>query len=341
LANPQHQSLSTNQAFSTIFNPRTNFDLDSHPDEQHFDDTTSSLDPDQNRSIASLPLEHISCCLPQCNFQNLIVGSLRQTWNDHVLSPTIEPNTWPLWISISKKRARNKTPQRQGTKPFHCLHLDLMQNPFRYGLTSSTNHSAYLYIVSTSGKLTGWICLPLESTASIIIALKQWLTDTELLGRTHSVWFIHTDTGSAFTSTKFISKCTSLGIKVEAAAPEIKKWTVYAKPNGVKSRTQPTFSSTMEDLAAPSSIMPMPMQFKSAMSVWSRMVLTKMAIQQRPINTAYNASLTLPTSVSLAALLSSNTTNQLSGTNSKPTNNNFNALLAASSSDFLTTPKAG
>jgi hypothetical protein len=83
------------------------------------------------------------------------------------------------------------------------------------------------------------------------------------------------------------------------------------------------------------------MQFKSAMSVWSRMVLTKMAIQQRPINTAYNASLTLPTSVSLAALLSSNTTNQLSGTNSKPTNNNFNALLAASSSDFLTTPKAG
>jgi hypothetical protein len=46
------------------------------------------------------------------------------------------------------------------------------------------------------------------------------LTDTELLGRTRSIRFIHTDAGSAFTSTKFISECKSLGIKVEAAAPE-------------------------------------------------------------------------------------------------------------------------
>jgi hypothetical protein len=93
-----------------------------------------------------------------------------------------------------------------------------MQNPFRYGLTTSTNYSAYLFIVTTPGKLTGWIGLP--TTISIIVALKQWLTDTELLGRTQSVRFIHTDAGSAFTSTKFISECTSLGIKVEAAAPE-------------------------------------------------------------------------------------------------------------------------
>ncbi len=37
-----------------------------------------------------------------------------------------------LQISISQKRARNKTPQCQGNKPFHRLHLDLMQNPFCY-----------------------------------------------------------------------------------------------------------------------------------------------------------------------------------------------------------------
>jgi hypothetical protein len=95
-----------------------------------------------------------------------------------------------------------------------------MQNPFRYGLTTSTKYSAYLFIVTTPGKLTGWIGLPTESTTSIITALKQWLTDTELLGGTQSVRFIRTDAGSAFTSTKFISKCRSLGIKVEAAAPE-------------------------------------------------------------------------------------------------------------------------
>jgi transposase InsO family protein len=95
-----------------------------------------------------------------------------------------------------------------------------MRNPFRYGLTTNSNYSAYLFIVTTPGKLTGWIGLPTESTTSILIALKQWLTDTELLGRTQSVRFIRTDAGSAFTSTKFISECTSLGIKVEAAAPE-------------------------------------------------------------------------------------------------------------------------
>jgi hypothetical protein len=147
-----------------------------------------------------------------------MVGSLHQTWNDCVLSPTIDPNTCPLRISISQKRARNKTPQRQGTVPFHRLRLDLMQNPFCYGLTTSTK-KAYLFIVTSPGKLTGWIGLPTESTTSIITALKQWLTDTELLGRTHSIHFIHTDAGSAFTSIKFISEWASLGIKVEAAAP--------------------------------------------------------------------------------------------------------------------------
>ncbi|KAI2505942.1 hypothetical protein MHU86_8541 [Fragilaria crotonensis] len=81
----------------------------------------------------------------------------------------------------SVKNARNKTPQRQGTEPFHRLHLDLMRNPFRYGLTTNSNYSAYLFIVTTPGKLTGWIGLPTESTTSILIALKQWLTDTELL----------------------------------------------------------------------------------------------------------------------------------------------------------------
>jgi hypothetical protein len=76
--------------------PPTNFDLVSDPDEQQFDDTTSSLDHDQNRSTAFLPLELISRQLAHRNFQNLMVGSLYQTWNDHALSPTIDLNTWPL-----------------------------------------------------------------------------------------------------------------------------------------------------------------------------------------------------------------------------------------------------
>ena len=95
-----------------------------------------------------------------------------------------------------------------------------MRNPFCFGLTTATNYSAYLFIVTTPGKLTGWIGLPTESTASIITALKSWLTQTELLGRTKSVRFIRTDAGSPFTSAKFIAACNDLGIKLEAAAPE-------------------------------------------------------------------------------------------------------------------------
>jgi hypothetical protein len=62
-----------------------------------------------------------------------------------------------------------------------------MQNPFHYGLTTSTNYSAYLFIVTTPGKLTGWIGLPTESTTSIITALKQWLTQNSLAGPNPSI----------------------------------------------------------------------------------------------------------------------------------------------------------
>jgi hypothetical protein len=214
------RELPPHQAFSAVSLPNVNLESDSSPAEDHFADTVDTINPDQRRSVTTLPLELVARRLAYRNFRNLMVGSLHQTWNDHVLSPTIDPNTWPLRISISQKRARNKTPQREGTDPFHRLHLDLMRNPFRYGLTTNTNYSAYLFIVTTPGKLTGWIGLPTESTASIITALKSWLTQTELLGRTQSVRFIRTDAGTAFTSAKFITECTNLGIKLEAAAPE-------------------------------------------------------------------------------------------------------------------------
>jgi hypothetical protein len=69
--------------------------------------------------------------------------------------------------------------------------------------------------------LTGWVGLPTESTASIITALKCGLTQTELLGPTKFIHFICINTGSAFTSAKFIATCYDVvGIKLEAAAPE-------------------------------------------------------------------------------------------------------------------------
>ena len=138
-----------------------------------------------------------------------MTGSLHYARNDHTLSPAIDRNTWPIRISISQKHACSKVPLRQGSEAFHQLHLDLMRNPFCLGLTTAANYSAYLFIVTTPGKLTGWIGLPTESTASIITALKSWLTQTELLGQTQSICFICTDAGSALTSSKFITECNS------------------------------------------------------------------------------------------------------------------------------------
>ena len=211
--------LPTQQAFSTMSQPENGTPTEttfSPAFEQHVD----TSQPENSRPTSSLPLETVSRRLAHRNFRNLMSGSLHHAWNDHTLSPAIDKNTWPIRMSISQKHARSKIPLRQGSEPFHQLHLDLMRNPFRFGLTTATNYSAYLFIVTTPGKLTGWIGLPTESTASIITALKSWLTQTELLGRTKSVRFIRTDAGSAFTSAKFITACNDLGIKLEAAAPE-------------------------------------------------------------------------------------------------------------------------
>ncbi|KAI2510994.1 hypothetical protein MHU86_3466 [Fragilaria crotonensis] len=93
---------SSQQAFSTISNSNLPSDPDSDPDEQHFDDTTPPVDTDQRRSVTALPLELIYRRLAFRNFRNLMVGSLHQTWNDHVLTPTVDHNSWPLRISISQ-----------------------------------------------------------------------------------------------------------------------------------------------------------------------------------------------------------------------------------------------
>jgi hypothetical protein len=135
-----------------------------------------------------------------------MTGSLHHACIDHTaLSAAIDKNTGPICISISQNHAQSKIPLTQVSEPFHQLHLDLMRYPFCFGLTTATNYSVYHFIVTTAGKLTGWIGLPTESTESNITVLKLWLTQTELLGQSKSICFIRTNGGSAFTSAKFIA----------------------------------------------------------------------------------------------------------------------------------------
>ena len=169
----------------------------------------------------SLPLELISQRLGLRNTKTLLTGSLHKVWRgDQQLIPSTTTSDWPVRISISHKRAQSKRPQDDGPAPFYQLHLDLIKNPFRYGLTTDTNFSAYLFIVATPGRYIGWQGTHLESSLGLFTALQKWLTRTQLLGRVNDICLIRADAGSAFVSPKFIDRCTCLGIKVEAASPK-------------------------------------------------------------------------------------------------------------------------
>jgi len=184
------------------------------------DDTPMSTFIPSEQSIKSLPLELVSRRLAFRSIRNLLTGSLHKVWRDYQLSPATDTNSWPVRISISQKRARSKIPLPEAPHPFFQLHLDLIRNPFRYGITSNTSFPAYLFVVATPGKYTGMIGLPEESSDAISTALKSWLTQTRLLGRTNKASYIRTDAGTAFTSREFIETCTELGCTLEAAAPE-------------------------------------------------------------------------------------------------------------------------
>ncbi|KAI2506226.1 hypothetical protein MHU86_8161 [Fragilaria crotonensis] len=79
------RELPPHQAFSAISLPNVNLESDSSPAEDHFADTVDTINPDQRRSVTTY-LSSFARRLAYRNFRNLMVGSLHQTWNDHVLS---------------------------------------------------------------------------------------------------------------------------------------------------------------------------------------------------------------------------------------------------------------
>lgn len=174
----------------------------------------------RSKSLSTLPLELTSQRLGFKNIRTLMAGSVHKVWRDHQLYPSTASSNWPIRIAVSHKRARKKVPIPQPKEPFHMIHLDLIKNPFQFGITTNTNFSAYLFIVVTPGKLVGWLGLHGESHKDIFQALDRWLLNTQLRGRVNTVRIIRADAGTAFTTEKFAKLCADKhSIKIEAAAP--------------------------------------------------------------------------------------------------------------------------
>ena len=319
---------SQHHAFSTISNPNPPFGPDSDPDEQHFDDTTKPIDTDQQPSVTALPLELIYRQLAYRNF------SKPHGW---IPSPNMEwscPNTnhWPQFLAAphfnqSKTCPKTKTPQRQGTDPFHRLYLDLFAQPI-----SLWSHHQYQLLSLPVHCHNSWQTYRLDwspnwkhSFNSYRFQTVGWLLIRNFLAALNLSVFIRTDAWKPLLpqQNSFLN-AHHLESKSKLQPLNIKKWTVSARLNGVKSTTRPTSFSTVQDLEVPSSIMHMLMQFKFSMSALPKMWLTKMATQQPPIYSVSNKSPASPTSVSLDVLHSSNPMNQLSATRLSPTNNNSN-----------------
>jgi hypothetical protein len=183
------------------------------------EETTKTISPTTS-ALPSLSLELVSRRLGFRNLRTLLTGSLHSVWRDSQLVPATDNDNWPVKVSVSHKHARSKEPMQTGDTAFNYLHMDLIRNPYRFGLTAATNYTAYLFIVATPGKLVGWVGLPEESSTAILAGLKSWLVETEQLGRKHRIRFIRADAGTAFTSKEFIKQCIDLNIKIEAAAPK-------------------------------------------------------------------------------------------------------------------------
>jgi hypothetical protein len=216
---PEHQAFQAFQASHTA--PESTISSTDTQTQQPADDQTTEKVVSRHATKGpTVPVELMSRRMGFRNIKTLLTGSLHKCWRDTDLTPGTTTDNWPVQVSISHKHARSKTPFTDGPTPFYTLHFDLIRNPFRFGLSKNSFYTAYLMIVATPGRLIGWKGLAFEDTKSIIKAMKEFLTETRLLGRIDTVHFIRTDAGSAFLNDNFINACNDLGIKVEAASPK-------------------------------------------------------------------------------------------------------------------------
>ena len=99
------------------------------------------------------------------------------------------------------------------------IFLDIIPNPFKDSLTSSTAFEAHLLIVCPYCKYTDWYSLEKKTTEHVLHAINKFITNTGLKGTPIDIFYIRADADSIFTGQYFINWGVEHHIKVSCAAP--------------------------------------------------------------------------------------------------------------------------
>jgi hypothetical protein len=161
--------------------------------------------PQSQRETLTLSTELAQQRLIFWNLHSPMAASLYSMWDDYHLPLNSDTSsTWPLWVTVSHKRARSNRPDRQGSTPFHCVYINLQCRTQHVSLSVATSYQGYLILVAVPRKFTGFEGLESKSASSILSTLKAWLVKTQALGRVHQVQLLCTDAATIFLSDEFI-----------------------------------------------------------------------------------------------------------------------------------------
>jgi hypothetical protein len=174
---------------------------------------TDPLDPSTPNSVTNAPppsfkkidLELLHQRLGHQSLQSLLAASHDTLWAD-VLAQ-FGPDTFCIGCKIGTSRSANRTfrPVSDPQYPGQILFLDIIYNPSKTSITTSTYFPYYLLVVCALSRYGVLVGTQGHASADITDALEYWATNH----RPHpsyvlnDVSSIHTDAGTHFISTDF------------------------------------------------------------------------------------------------------------------------------------------
>jgi hypothetical protein len=167
---------------------------------------------------------------------SLIIARDADLWHDTTLVVDNDPFCWSCRISKAKLRGRGKSDLSdiENLGPGKFLMIDIVPNPSKRGLTSSTYFPNYVLICDIYSRLIVPFGLreKQKSTKGVLSCLRRFAVEFKPEGdfNLSKIIGIRTDAGSEFTSADFIKACTeTLNIRLTFAAPRHQEMNGYVE----------------------------------------------------------------------------------------------------------------